>query len=541
MRWFVFISLCFFLFTSSVASAQENTKLVVGIVVDQMRQDYLNRFESDFEEGGFKRLMHQGYEFTNAHYSYVPTYTAPGHASIYTGTTPAFHGIIGNNWFDKVNEQFLYCVQDDSVATVGSISRAGEMSPKNLKAQTITDQFKLNSLGKAKVVGLSIKDRGAVLPAGHMPDGAYWYDAQAKSFITSTFYADKLPQWVSDFNDRKLPDSYLSKPWETLKPLADYDESRADDNAFERVLRGEDKPVFPHNLALISKLNGPGILNATPFGNDLVAELAKAAIEGEEMGRDDITDFLAVSFSSTDYVGHAYGPYSVELQDAYLRLDRTLADLFAFLDKNVGKGEYLIFLTADHGAAENPNYLRSLGFDAQNMGYFNSGQLRDKLMSVFAQAFGDSLIKSVSNQQVFLNWEVMRDKEIEAEDVYEVAKPIILSMQGIGGVITRDEVSPANMWPYTAIANGFSPTMSGDIIFYYQPGWIDYSGYGTTHSSFYTYDTNVPLLFFGRGIKQGKSSRRVHVRDIAPTVAGMFYMSLPNSTTGDPLPEILGY
>ena len=340
----------------SSAQAQQKPKIVIGIVVDQMRTDYISRYWNKFGEGGFKRLVKDGYNCRNTQYNYVPTFTGPGHASIYTGTTPSYHGIVANDWYDQKNRDTVYCVQDDSVRSIGGDVEAGKMSPARLLTTTITDELHLSTQGKSKVIGVSLKDRGAILPAGRAANAAFWYDGKSGNWISSSWYMNELPKWASDFNDRKWPNEYLSKPWTTLLNIDRYTESDPDNNAYEATYLGEEKPVFPHDLP---SLRGKSfdLVRRTPFGNTLTKDFAIASIKGEDLGRDSITDFLCISFSATDYVGHQFGPMAIETEDTYLRLDRDLADLFQFLDNNFGKGKYLVFLTADHAAEYNPKSL----------------------------------------------------------------------------------------------------------------------------------------------------------------------------------------
>lgn len=358
---------------------QANTKpkLVVGIVVDQMRYDYLSKYYDKFSDKGFKKLINKGFNCKNTHYNYAPTYTGPGHASVYTGTTPAFNGIVANDWFVRETGRTTYVTDDPTVETVGSTSeKAGKMSPRNLLSSTIGDEMKLYSNMKSKVISISQKDRAAILPGGHLSNGSYWLDTDTGNFITSTYYKNKLPKWVSDFNARQLPQKYLSKPWKTLLPISQYTESAPDDNPYEGLYKGEDKPVFPHNLPNMYDKNDYGVIRYTPFGNTLTKDLALAALKGENLGRGNYTDFLAISFSSTDYVGHKMGPQSVEVEDTYLRLDRDLGEIISYLEENYRKDGFLLFLTADHGAAYVPSQLMDL---KMNAGYFNYKDFSDEL------------------------------------------------------------------------------------------------------------------------------------------------------------------
>jgi len=333
----------------------ENTpKLVIGIVVDQMRYDYLTRFESKFGEGGFMRMINDGFNCKNHHFNYVPTYTGPGHASVFTGTSPMNHGIISNYWYDKYTDKSVYCASDDSVTAVGVETEKEKMSPRRMKTTTVADQLKLHTQNRSKVIGISLKDRGAILPAGHSANAAYWFRGKEDGkFITSTYYNNELPKWVNNFNANTS--SYL-KTWNTVLPVNEYSESGSDNNSFEEPFKGKALATFPYDLKELAKENGGyDILKATPFGNEMTTDFAIAAIKNEAMGVDNITDFLTVSYSSTDYVGHQFGVNSVEVEDTYIRLDKDLEKLFSYLDKEVGEGKYTVFLTADHGAVNVPN------------------------------------------------------------------------------------------------------------------------------------------------------------------------------------------
>jgi predicted AlkP superfamily pyrophosphatase or phosphodiesterase len=304
----------------SKKSHHETPRLVVGIMVDQMRHDYIYRYWDHYGDDGIRRLVNEGFSFDNAHFDYAPTFTGPGHASVYTGTTPAVHGIIGNSWFLKETGRSTYVTGDSDVSTVGSDSDEGEMSPKWMLSTSIADELRLHSNLQSKAIGIALKDRGSILPAGFAGQ-AYWFDYTEVRMISSSFYMDELPDWVNEFNARDLPAQYVSKPWETYHPIETYTESIEDDNPYEGTFRGQDRPVFPHDLPAYAEIAGNGIFANTPFGDTYTFEMAYAAIEGEELGRDEHTDLLAVSFSSPDHIGHRYGPASKEVQDTYIRFD----------------------------------------------------------------------------------------------------------------------------------------------------------------------------------------------------------------------------
>ncbi|WP_368502589.1 alkaline phosphatase family protein [uncultured Prevotella sp.] len=318
----------------------QRPRLVVGIVIDQMRWDYLYRYQQRYTEGGFKRLLNQGYSFENTRIPYIPSVTAIGHTCIYTGSVPTIHGIAGNNFYKDGKK--VYCTTDKTVTPVGTKNESGQMSPRNLWVTTISDEMKLATNGRSKVVGVSLKDRASILPAGHTPDGAFWFDDETGNFVTSTYYMDKLPAWVTRFNRERHAEKYLSEKWQTIYPKDSYIESTADNTEYEDGIKPGEKAMLPLDLPSLYKKYGYEIIRKTPFGNSLTFDMARAAIEGEHLGEDDDVDLLAVSCSSTDYIGHQVGPNTVEIEDTYLRLDRSIADFLNYLDKKVGKGNYLV-------------------------------------------------------------------------------------------------------------------------------------------------------------------------------------------------------
>ena len=522
------------------SATEKAPKLVVGIVVDQMRYDYLSRFYDRYTDGGFKRLMNGGFNLTNNHYNYVPTYTAPGHASIYTGTSPMNHGIIGNNWYDKFEGKVIYNAGDDQVSGVGSLSDDGKMSPRRMLTTTVTDQLELHTQGKAKVIGISIKDRGAILPAGHAADAAYWFEGGDKgSFISSTYYLEELPKWAADFNTSRKADDYL-KTWNTLYPIDTYTASGTDLNKFEKAPRGKTNAVFPYDLnSLREKNDNYSLIKATPYGNSIVADFAIEAIKAENMGKDEVTDFLAVSFSSTDYIGHQYGVNSVEIEDTYLRLDMDLKRLFIALDQEVGKGNYTIFLTADHGAINNPAYLQSRRINA---GYFNRSNFKNDLNEAILTKYGQAdLISNISNDQIFFNKANLLKNNINPIDLENFIAMTIVDYKHIDKVFTRNALVSGTMQDGTGrlIQNGFHHKRSGDVIYVLEPAVISYSKTGSTHGSSQSYDTHVPLLFYGNGINKGSSSKRTEIIDIAPTISSLLKIGFPNGATGNPISEVL--
>lgn len=539
--------LLLFCIGSTLYSCKKSTKnnikpsLVVGIVVDQMRYDYLTKYVNRYGDYGFKKLLNEGYSLTNAHFNYIGTYTAVGHASAYTGTSPNQHGVIGNNWYDKYLKKSIYCVDDTTYSSVGTNSNSGEKSPKRMVTTTITDQVRLGQNMRGKSIGIAIKDRSSILPAGHTATGAYWYEGKDENkWITSSYYMDELPTWVKDFNSNNKVDDYLSKPWKTLYPIDSYTQSLIDNNPYEGTFIGETSPTFPHNLPILREKNGNyDIIKGTPFGNDLTLDFVKSAIVGEHLGKSDAIDFLAISFSSTDYVGHQYGTDAIEIEDTYLRFDQNIADLLQFLDTEVGIGKYTIFLTADHGASQVPAYLQSLNIPAP---YFRDKEFTEYLTEVSKSHFGSEyLIENVSNYQIFLDKEKIKQLQLNLVEVANIFAEEALLFDGIYKTVTAKTLQTTQFTSgvLEKIQNSYNQKISGDILLIPTPGTISRGKTGTTHGSAYSYDTHVPVIFYGAGIKKGLSHKSYFVRDIAPTLATLLEVEFPNGNSGKVIEEIL--
>ena len=515
-------------------------KLVVGIVVDQMRYDYLTRFYNQYGKDGFKRLVEQGFNCKNNHYNYAPTSTGPGHTSVYTGTTPSVHGIIGNNWYDKETDSDVYCEGDDSYTSVGKTSNAGQMSPHRMTVTTITDELRLNTQLRGKTIAIALKDRGAVLPGGHTANAAYWFHgADEGRWITSSYYMSQLPKWVIDFNNSGKAQSY-KKAWNTLKDIKEYKESGTDNNAYEGLFKGETTPTFPHSTtSLLDKTKDFDIIKSTPFGNSLTTDFAIEALQQEGLGKDEITDFLAVSYSSTDYVGHKFGVNSKEVEDTYIRLDEDLARLFKALDKNVGEGEYTLFLSADHAAIEVPAYLRDQKIQA---GYVDNAANSKKLSEFLKYTYGtEDIVKNYSNYQLFLDHKIIENLDLELAKVEADIAQEFLGYDAIDRVYTADQMWNNNYSsgiPYI-LQNGYNQKRSGDVLVVLKPGFASYSETGSTHGSPQIYDTHTPLLFYGKGIKPGSTVSRTEIPDIAPTISALLGISFPSGTSGKPITAVL--
>lgn len=525
----------------SITIAQsQRPKLVIGIVVDQMRFTDLYRYYDFYSPDGFKKLMSEGSNFTFAHYNYELTSTGPGHASIYTGTTPFFHGIIGNDFYDKRNNRMLNCVQDDNSNGVGTTNSNGKKSPVNLLSSTITDELKLFTNKKSKVFSVSIKDRGAILPAGHMADGAFWYDSKSGKFVTSDYYMNHLPTWVKNYNYKNFVESFLSSDWDLLLNKSIYEINSPDESTYEKDLFKENKTSFPHsfnNLTINEKYNA---FQFTPYANQAVMELAIEAVRNEDLGADEITDFLAISFSTPDLIGHEIGNYSYELMDIYLRIDRNISELLTFLDNQVGKGNYLLFLTSDHAGIETPAYLKD---NKMPVGGIGTDRVRDSLKAFAKRNFNsEDIIENFSNRQIFLNYDFIRKTNLNLSDVQKAfAQYLRETFYEIQSVFIREnlENQVASRTNKNTILNGWNPSRSGDIAFNLLPGYLNnFMEKGTTHGSGYSYDTHIPLLFYGWNIPAQTVNKPVYIVDIAATVASILRINEPNACIGIPVIEI---
>lgn len=534
----LFSTVLVLLFVISIqAQSIQRPKLVVGIVVDQMRWDYLYRYYDRYEAtGGFKRMLSQGFTCENTMIPYAPTVTACGHSSIYSGSVPAISGITGNFWWDKYQMRSVYCTEDKTVNTVGSASALGKMSPKNMLVTTICDELRLATNFRSKVIGLSLKDRGGILPAGHSANAAYWYDNTTGSWITSTYYMTQLPKWASDFNDNKSVDKYYQAGWDLLYPANTYVQSTADDKPYESKPFGA---KFPYDL---NKFVGKDYskITVTPMGNTFTTEFAKAAIAGEQLGADNITDFLAVSYSAPDYIGHTFGPNSVEAEDGFLRLDKELGSLLDFLDSKVGKNQYTVFLTADHGVAHTPEFLQENKIPAGRV-YMNT--LMSQLNKTLSERYSVSnIIVSDDNYQLHLNHPALDSAKINKKELTRWVVDRLAPDSGIARVFAIDDLYNIPLAPVirTMLNNGYYPPRNGDIQIILKPGYIDaWSGTGTTHGLWNPYDAHIPLLWFGWGIKTGKSNHEVQMTDIAPTLAAILHIQMPDGCVGKPIEEVI--
>lgn len=523
----------------------DRPKLVVGIVVDQMRVDYLYRYWDQLGNDGFKRMIGNGHFLRNAHYNYMSTLTGPGHASVHTGTTPEHHGIIANDWFLRSSGKYTYCAEDTAVQGVGHDSYKGQRSPVWLRSTTIAEELELATNRRSKTIGVASKDRGSILPNGRIGDAAFWYvGGDEGKYISSTWYMEELPSWLKKFNKQKLPHKYLKEDWETLLPIEEYTQSLPDDNPYETIYPTKKRPVFPYDLSKIKKEKGNlDLVRYIPMGNSLTVDMAIAAIDGEEMGKDADCDMLSLSFSATDKVGHYFGVTAVETQDTYLRLDLEIARLLKHLDQQVGNGEYLVFLTADHGGPHNPNYIKDEGGSA---GFIQFVGVKTVAQETLEKAHGPGQwVLGVSNEQVYLNREYIHQRGLDLARSQQMVADALVGMDGIMKAVSATTLNTTdyNDGVMQLVQNGFDQERSGDVMFVTDPGFYPwekwYKDKGSDHRSPWNYDTHIPIIFYGKGVKVGSSVREVNITDIAPTVSMMLGIMEPNACTGKVIPEVI--
>ncbi|MCU0381874.1 MAG: alkaline phosphatase family protein [Chitinophagaceae bacterium] len=524
------------LIAQNVSSEIARPKLVVGLMVDQMRWDFLYRYYGRYGENGIKRLLKDGFACEQTFIPYAQTVTASGHASVYTGSVPAINGIMGNEWHDRALGRTVYCVEDPRVKTIGGSPISPPMSPRNLWTSSITDELRLATNFKSKVIGIAIKDRGGILPAGHSANAAYWYDGLSGNWVSSTYYMESLPAWVQAFNGRKIPDSLYRLGWNTLYPVNTYAQSDLDDVPYEGKFQFEQKPVFPRDLSpLIGKNYGQ--LSATPHGSTLTLQFAKTAVVAEEMGRDAVTDFLAVSLSSPDYTGHQFGPNSIEIEDTYLRLDRELGAFFDFLDKQVGKGQYLFFITADHAVAQVPGYLNDKKIPAGSLS-FPIAAMDQALQKKFGYR---KLVEATGNYQLYLNYRLIDSAGLDRYLVQNFLLDYLNKDSSILTAFANTSIASANLPAQVRerFQQGYNAKLAGDIQVVLKPAYFYGIRTGTTHGSWYPYDSHIPLVWMGWGIRPGKLYRETYMTDIAATLAALLKVQMPNGCIGTVIHEAI--
>lgn len=517
-------------------SIQSKPKLVVGIMIDQMRWDFLYRYADRYSNNGFKKLMKEGFNCENTYIPYAQSVTAVGHSTVYTGTTPTVHGIFSNDWYSRTLKRSIYCTEDSTVSILGGTEKSDPMSPKNLWTTTICDELRLATNFKSKTIGIAIKDRGGILPAGHSANAAYWYEELNGNWITSSYYMKELPSWVSTFNNKKEVDNYYKNDWNTLYPITTYTQSSEDNKGYEEKFSHEKEPVFPHELK--SKIGKDyGTIRNTPFGNSFTFSFAKSAIQNELLGKRNVTDFLAVSLSSPDYIGHQFGPNSIEIEDTYLRLDLELASFLSYLDNELGKDNYLVFLTADHGVAHIPGYLNENKIPASYVMNTSKEQLSKLVAAKFKL---NNIIENVSNYQFYLNYKAIDSAGLQIDEIKSFIIKKLLEDETVLTAYDISELSETNLPKEIKekFAKGYNSKFSGDIQFILKSGYFSGKKTGTTHGTWNPYDARIPLLFYGWNIKKGNTKEKKYMTDIAPTIAALLNIQEPNGSIGNVITEL---
>ena len=505
------------LLSFGVAFAAPKPKLLVAIVIDQFRYDYLLRFRSDYN-AGFDRLLKNGAVFSDAHYLHALTVTAVGHSTFLSGATPSVSGIIGNEWYDRESKQTVTSVSDPETKIVGGIPGQPGSSPRRLLVSTVGDELKIRT-PETKIIGVSIKDRGAILPSGHMANGAYWYDNDSNHWVTSTYYRAELPEWVTKLNNEAMYRQHLGASW------FPFDAAGESGTPFCTTVNG-------------SSVRFCGSIEATPWGNEMIEEFAERAMDGEDLGKHEGTDVLTVSFSSNDYVGHAVGPDDPAVRDISIRTDRLLGKLLTFIDQRVGAGNTLVVLTADHGVAPVPEVNQSRNMPG---GRLSDLAISNKITEALTKKFGPGKwLLPASATAAYLNLELIRSRKLDPAEVERIAAEAAQSQDHIARVYTRHDIMTGRVQQDQigrAITLGFYGPRSGDLAILQEPYYL-FDATGTSHGTPYAYDTHVPLIFLGAGIKAGTYSGSVAVNDAAPTISALLGVTEPSGSIGRVLREM---
>ena len=515
----------------------DKPRLVIGIVVEELKYDQLEKFRDKLGENGIKRLINEGTYFKNASYEYMLTQSAPGHATISTGAEPSFHGITSDEWYVPLKNELINCTRDATVNSVGGSFESGLHSPVNLLVSTFSDELQMSTNKKSKAFGVGLRESSAIFSAGHAANAAYWFDNTTGTWMSSTYYINSLPTWVNDFNAMKFSDSYLNSTWSLLRPAAYYVDCLPDSNSFEAGFNKIN--YFPYDLKKIRAKNDYSLLRETPFGNSLTANFAIRLIQNEQLGKDDVTDYLSICFSATDYIGHRFGPSSVEMGDAILRLDDDIKNLLTYLNDSIGKKNVLIYFTAAHGISEIPTVLEKNRIPS---GYFQQNQALQLLRSYLNAVYGEGdWVKGYSERQIFLNRTLIEDARLSLDDVQKKVARFLVQFTGVEAAYPYSafEANDFGNGNLKRIINNFSPQRSGDVIVILNPGWVEKeSDYVTNHNSPWEYDSHVPLIWYGWTVNKSIVTRKVNMTDIAATLSTLCKVPYPNACTGEPMFEL---
>jgi predicted AlkP superfamily pyrophosphatase or phosphodiesterase len=521
----------------------EKPRLVIGIVVEQLRYDMLEKFRNRLGENGIRRLLNEGTYFQNASYQYMLTQSAPGYATISTGAEPSGHGITSDNWYVPLKNEFIYCTKDLNVNPVGGSYESGLHSPVNLLVSTFTDELKMATGRQAKVYSVGLKESPVIFSAGHAANGAFWFDNTTGSWMTSTYYCDSLPGWVVDFNAMRYPDSFLNGTWSLFRPETDYSDCQPDSSRFETGFNG--LHTFPYDLKKLSakgKLTSGkeySVLRDTPFGNSLTTNFAIRLIEKEQLGKDDATDFLSICYSATDNIGHKFGPSSVEMADALYRLDKEVETLLKYVNDSLGKRNVLIYFTSAHGISEIPGVLQSNRIPA---GYFRQNQALQLLRSYLNAIYGEGdWVKGYSEKQIFLNRTLIEDARLQLNDVQQKVARFLVQFTGVASAYPFSVFESGDFGNgfLKKIMNDFSPQRSGDVIVTLNSGWVEKEDdFVAASNSPYEYDSHVPLIWYGWSINRSVVARKVNMTDVAATLSSLCRVPYPNACSGEPMVEL---
>ena len=541
---FIFSTLILFSFINinaqNRAIPSEKPKLVIGIIVSEMRYDYLDRYWDKFSEGGFKRILNSGSVCKSAYHDYLIAESSPGFATLVTGAYPSEHGMVSDYWYDRLRNEVKFSIDDPGVETLGGSFESGRYSPASLNYSTLSDELKISSKFSSKVISISLDPKAAVISGGHTANASYWYDDKNGNWITSSYYVDSLADWLHTFNEKKLADIYLTKTWKTLLPLEDYIESIEDENPYETGIKGQIK--FPYTLEVLGRISKKekdySLLKQVPFGNTYTKDLAISSLVEENLGADETTDWLHLNFAAGSYLGNSYSSWSVEMEDLYLRLDKDLEHFLAFVDQQIGMENVLVYLTAENAMAHEPAYLMDQRIPS---GYFNYNSAISLLKSYLNIIYGKGeWIKFYYAKQIFLNHDLIEDSKLSISEFQDRIARFMIQFEGVSNVLTSDNLMKNNYTTgaFERIQKTYNQKRSGDVILHLTPGWVE-KGLEKEQASSYNFDTHVPLVLYGWKIGREEISREISVIDLMPTIAYFLNISRPVSMQGKIINELL--
>ncbi|QQS51945.1 MAG: alkaline phosphatase family protein [Bacteroidota bacterium] len=535
------ILISFYLLSSgqkNVLVVPEKPKLIVVLSVSQFRNDYISRYWDKLSENGLKRMIERGTYCKNTSYNYLINDKGVGTATLVTGANPSLHGIIADSWYSDLKGTVIKAVDDETINTIGGSFDQGRYSPQHLLSTTFSDEINLSNHFNSRIISVSLEPISAVVSAGHTAQASYWFDNQQGNFITSSYYIDSLPAWVNEFNSKKFADIYLEQTWNTLLPIEQYTESMSDSNPYEEGFNGN--KVFPYEISDLTKNLKKnerfGILNSVPYGNTMVKDFAIQVLANENLGMDDFTDVLCVNFTAHEQIGRLFGPLSIEMQDAVLRLDSEIAHFISFIESTVGIENTLFIFSAEHGLPYNPEYLTDHKIPA---GYFNSASAISLLKSYLNNLYGKGeWIKEYHAQQIYLNRTLIESAGLNLSQVQDNVAGLLLQFHGVENTLTSYSLQNTNFSSgvFLKIQNGYNQKRSGDVIFSLKNGWIEKEGRNIVS---YGHDAHIPLIWYGWKMKRKTVLQPVDLTDVAPTISVLLDISFPNSSTGIPIEDVV--